>query len=381
MSSTPPTLFERVMKALQPLINLDAPGLVSDIYFSASRPVYVNFHREWFPVAEAVAGAPSEPLTREQLAECITYCTHVNTERSNLMKDLELKLSEVTDFAIDWPAPSSDGAIGASHSKWRLRAHVGHSSLGKSLCVRVLPRCPLPLVTLGFHHSVVELVERPNGLMLVCGATGGGKSTTIAALLDHYCKDHRGHVATLENPIEYVLDSGNLANRLITQQWVGYHTPSWKTGILDTLRDQVDLIVIGEIREIGSLRAAVQVANSGHLVIASTHHDSAVRVLHHLVSLFPALEQDQARRSLAECLIGVLCQNLLPSTNERRPVVPCYELFRSNEESRRLLGSENFSTLDTFLQDNDNCTSWQKCLDELHRRGTITEDTYARYSR
>ena len=376
------TIFEKVMRAIEGLNEPSKPGLVSDIYFNTDSPVYLNWRREWVPIEEVVGSNDNDltrPITRAEMADVIKYCNSSNTERQNLIKDLEKKADSVTDFAIDWPTIEEGKSV--VPNMWRIRAHIGNSNRGKTLCARILPRRPLPFHSLGFPNAVLEAANKRSGLMLVCGTTGGGKSTTIAALIEHYCKNHKGHVATLENPIEYVLDSDVFKNRLVTQQWVGQHTPSWEEGIMGALRDRVTVIVIGEIRELPELRAAIKAANSGHLVIASTHDNSATRVMSNLVNLFPFSEQQQARKTLSNCLIGVLCQDLFPSTHENKPVIPCYELLVNSSQIRTSLVNEDFSVLHSAMDHDEDCTAWDTCLKGLFGNGLISEDVYKRNKR
>ena len=204
----------------------------------------------------------------------------------------------------------------------RLRASAFHHSQGCSLVLRLLPeRCP-QLAALGVPPALPELLNEESGLMLVTGATGSGKSTTLAAMVEHLNQLRQGHILTLEDPVEFIHRSGR---SLIRQREVGTHCPSFADALRVALRQDPDVILIGELRDTETIRLALTAAETGHLVLSTLHTRSAAQAVERLVDVFPAAEKAQVRSQLAGSLIAVLAQKLLPDSQQGR--VALYELL------------------------------------------------------
>ena len=163
--------------------------------------------------------------------------------------------------------------------------------------------------TLGLPLAAGRLVERPRGLILVTGPTGSGKSTTLAALVDKINRERRSHIVTIEDPIEFVHASRRC---IVNQREIGADTKSFASALRHALRQDPDIVMIGELRDLETTRAALATAETGHLVLASLHTNSAAESVHRIVDIFPAHQQDQVRTLLAFVLEGVVTQVLLP---------------------------------------------------------------------
>ncbi|RJT23130.1 type IV pilus twitching motility protein PilT [Buttiauxella izardii] len=204
----------------------------------------------------------------------------------------------------------------------RLRANAFRQLNGYSLALRLLASdCP-KLEVLNVPPLIPELLKSPDGLILVTGATGSGKSTTLAAMVDYLNYQLDGHILTLEDPIEFVHHSQRC---LIQQREPGLHCDSFAAGLRAALREDPDVILLGELRDSETIRLALTAAETGHLVLATLHTRGAAQAVERLVDVFPAEEKNMVRSQLAGSLKAVLAQKLLPDKNGDR--VALYELL------------------------------------------------------
>src|SRR4051812_38272726 len=188
-------------------------------------------------------------------------------------------------------------------AKVRCRVNVLQTSRGVGLVVRLLAPFSATLKRLNLHPSLRRLIERRHGLVLVCGPTGSGKSTTLAALLQEITLSEARHIVTVESPIEYVLTP---RRSLIRQREVGRHTPSVAQALTDALREDPDVLMVGELRDPETMRLTLNAAETGHLVLATLHSSSCAEALQRLVSAFPAESQSAVMAQIADCLVGVV---------------------------------------------------------------------------
>jgi twitching motility protein PilT len=214
------------------------------------------------------------------------------------------------DFAVQ-----TDGGM-------RLRASVFRHVDGVSLVLRLLPESCPQLSSLGAPPAINELLNEKSGLILVTGATGSGKSTTLAAMVDHLNHQRDGHILTLEDPVEFVHHSERC---LIHQREVGAHCGSFSAALRVALRQDPDVILLGELRDTETIRLALTAAETGHLVLSTLHTRGAAQAIERLVDVFPAGEKEQVRSQLAGSLCAVLAQKLLPDKQAGR--VALYELL------------------------------------------------------
>jgi twitching motility protein PilT len=204
----------------------------------------------------------------------------------------------------------------------RLRASAFRHAGGVSLVLRLLPESCPQLTELGVPPAVIELLNEESGLILVTGATGSGKSTTLAAMVDNLNHRREGHILTLEDPVEFIHHSERC---LIHQREVGAHCASFAAALRVALRQDPDVILLGELRDTETIRLALTAAETGHLVLSTLHTRGAPQAIERLVDVFPAGEKDQVRSQLAGSLCAVLAQKLLPDKQGGR--VALYELL------------------------------------------------------
>ena len=189
----------------------------------------------------------------------------------------------------------------------RCRVNVLQTARGVGLAVRLLAPFTATLKSLNLHPALRRLIERKHGLVLVCGPTGSGKSTTLAALLQEVNVSEARHIVTVESPIEYVLTP---RRSLIRQREVGRHTPSVAQALMDAMREDPDVLMVGELRDPETMRLTLNAAETGHLVLATLHSSSCTEALQRLVAAFPPEAQSSVTAQLADCLVGVVAQRL-----------------------------------------------------------------------
>ncbi|HDR2550309.1 type IV pilus twitching motility protein PilT [Enterobacter ludwigii] len=214
----------------------------------------------------------------------------------------------------------------------RLRGSAFKQTSGVSMTLRLLPGVCPQLSVLGVPRVVPELLSSDNGLILVTGATGSGKSTTLAAMVDFLNHHTDGHILTLEDPVEFLYQSERC---LIQQREIGQHSPSFADALRGALRQDPDVILLGELRDSETIRLALTAAETGHLVLATLHTRGAAQAIERLVDTFPAQEKDPVRNQLAGSLRAVLAQKLLPDAQGGR--VALYELLVNTPAAASLI--------------------------------------------
>lgn len=273
---------------------LDYPHLtpyITDMRLQVGSIPWVNVNRKWMPHPEI-----SEPLTSVDLEIFIQETQEINDER-----DLSV-LGRELDFAF------SAEINGVIH---RFRGHESCNYQGMAIDVRVLRSNCQSFVELGFKEYLVDrLIAAKNGLVLIGGPTGSGKSTTLTALVNEFgVKNPGSHIVTLEDPVEYIVQPPDC---LVSQKHVPVHVESFERGIFEAKREKPDLIVIGEMRTKEAIRAAVEAAGSGHLVMATTFADRVPRVLDAIRDAFAPEEHTSLQNRLGYLLRGIVCQALVP---------------------------------------------------------------------
>ncbi len=223
----------------------------------------------------------------------------------------------------------------------RCRINVFETQRGVALAVRLLTGFAATLETLNLHPSLGDLVERSHGLVLISGPTGSGKSTTMAGLVQEINRHEARHIITIEQPIEHRLEP---KKSFIRQREVGRHTPSFEQALLDALREDPDVLVVGEMRRPETIRLTLDAAETGHLVLTTAHSGSTTEALQRVVAAFPPEQQAAVCAQLAECLVAVVCQRLSyrPDLGIRVPVL---EILRGSDAVRSIIRSNKLSRL------------------------------------
>ncbi len=226
----------------------------------------------------------------------------------------------------------------------RLRASAFRQCDGVSLALRLLPEDTPQLAQLDVPPSIPALLESDGGLLLVTGATGSGKSTTLAAMVDHINNHHARHILTLEDPIEFIHRS---RRSLVQQREIGEHCPDFSAGLRAALREDPDVILLGELRDEQSIRLALTAAETGHLVLATLHTRGAYQAIERLLDGFSAAEQGRVRSQLAGSLRAVLAQKLVAARDGGR--VALFELMINIPAVASLIREGKLHQLPTVL--------------------------------
>jgi twitching motility protein PilT len=251
------------------------------------------------------------------------------------------------------------------------RVHAYSTVDGVAAAIRLLPPHAPSLDALHLPIPLDDLVTLPHGMVLVTGASGSGKSTTIAALAQAALHRRSIVLITLEDPIEYVLEAGSTS--LVRRREVGRDVGSFADGLRDALRENPDLLLVGELRDPEAVQMAVTAAETGHLVLSTLHARSAPSAITRLIDAYPAGQQEQARRQLAESLRAVVAQRLLPRA---RPPgrVPAVEVLRVNPAAASLIREGKTSQLGTVMQaaQGEGMVLLERCLANQVKDGLIT---------
>ena len=228
----------------------------------------------------------------------------------------------------------------------RFRGNVYKQRGCVAMAIRQIPYEIHSIEKLGLPSILNRLAERPRGLVLVTGPTGSGKSTTLAAMLDKINRERRGHIITIEDPIEFIHKHRNC---VVNQREVGTDTHSFAAGLKYALRQDPDIILVGEMRDLETISAALTIAETGHLVLATLHTNSAAESVNRIIDAFPSHQQAQVRAQLAFVLEGVVTQTLLPKTKGKGRVVAA-EVMICTPAIRAVIRDEKIHQIYSLMQ-------------------------------
>jgi twitching motility protein PilT len=272
---------------------------------------------------------------------------------------------------------SCDVGVDVAHGG-RARINVFRTSKGLAAAIRFLPRAPRGIDELGFPVPIEDLAMIPNGIVLTTGVTGSGKSTTLAALASVALHRRSIVLVSLEDPIEYVFEAGT--GSLVRQRQIGREVPDFHAGLRDALREDPDVILVGEMRDPESISLALTAAETGHLVLASLHARSAATAVDRIVDAMPPARQTQIRIQLGDALRAVLAQRLLPREGGGR--VLAVEVLRNNAAVANAIREGKTATLRSAMQSGRNAgmIPLERSLASLVRQRAVSLETARRYA-
>jgi len=234
-----------------------------------------------------------------------------------------------------------------------------------------------PFEELNLPPILKDFALRKQGFFLVVGPVGQGKSTTLAAMIDHINATRRENIVTIENPVEYIFED---KNSVINQRAVGVDTKSFESALHSVFRQDVNVIMIGEMRSLETIRTAVTAAETGHLVLSTLHTNNASQTVDRIIDSFPASQQDQIRTQLAGSLQGIFSQRLVPTVSGE--LMPAYEILVKNNAVANLIRDKRTHEIDTVIETGheEGMISMNQSLMALVRAGHITRETAQQYS-
>ncbi len=338
-------------KTIEDIINLLIGQNGSDIHLSAGRKPYVRVSGQLLPLVNYDA------FSQETLLGILEAL--VKTEK----KDLFVKNKEL-DFAY------------ASSSGFRLRGNAFVQRENISIVMRLIPKTET-FQSLNLPEILEDLSLRQQGFFLVVGPVGQGKSTTMSAMVNFINQKKAVHIVTIEDPIEFA----HVDNKsIVDQREVGIDTKSFETALSSVFREDVNVILIGEMRNPETISAAVTAAETGHLVISTLHTNTASQTIDRIIDTFPATQQDQIRVQLANSLLGVFSQRLIPRISGG--MIPAYSLMLNNDAIANLIRERRTHEIDVVIETSSQSgmIDMNRSLLELVRKGEITIENAYQYS-
>ena len=306
------------MEDFQTLIHFAVKKGASDLHLVAGE-------RPFLRIQGALQAIKKEPYTKTQVEKIV----------STLLSQEQLK-----ELAV-----SGDADTGAIIGEISLRVNIHKQATGLALAIRILPKqIPTP-EELGFSEIMKQIPAFENGLVIISGPAGSGKSTTLASLVERMNQTSARHIITLEDPIEYRFTN---QQSLIEQRQLGSDFPSFAKGLRHVLRQDPDVIVVGEMRDPETISLALTAAETGHLVLSTLHAPNAPEVVERIVNIFEGAKQQQILVQLAATLKMVITQQLLPNTEGK--LVAAREILTSTPAVRNAIRQNNLGTLQSAIQ-------------------------------
>ena len=302
---------------------------------------------------------PGTPKLNNAMIESLVFTTLDENQQKILIKDKEFDYSfEFGDLA-------------------RFRVNAFHERGNLAAAFRLIPNKIQNIAELGMPPVVETFADYPRGLVLVTGPTGSGKSTTLAALVDKINREKATHIITIEDPIEFTHKS---QRSVVVQREVHYDTYSFSMALRSALREDPDVVLIGEMRDLETISAAITIAETGHLVFATLHTNSAAQSIDRMIDVFPAHQQPQVRSQLANILMAICSQRLIPAINGGRVVAA--EIMVANPAVRSLIRDGKSHQLDTVIQTgaSHGMQTMDRTLVKMVQAGTINYEDAKDYA-
>ncbi|MCS6944373.1 MAG: type IV pilus twitching motility protein PilT [Sutterellaceae bacterium] len=335
------------------LLAFSVKNKASDLHLSAGLPPMIRVHGD-------VRRINLPPLEHKDVHAMI-YDIMNDSQRKMFDENLEC------DFSFDLPGLA------------RFRVNAFMQDRGAAAVLRTIPSRVLSLEELQAPRVFAEFALKPRGLVLVTGPTGSGKSTTLAAMIDHVNNNVYGHVLTIEDPIEFVHESRKC---VINQREVGPHTLSFSNALRSALREDPDVILVGELRDLETIRLALTAAETGHLVFGTLHTSSAAKTIDRIVDVFPAAEKEMVRAMLSESLVAVISQVLL-KLKDGSGRVAAHEIMVGTPAIRNLIRENKVAQMYSMIQTGSQygMQTLDQCLMDLVRRNIVSPAEARQYAK
>ncbi len=321
----------------------------SDLHITTNSPPQVRVHGQLQPLKEY------PPLTAAQ-TKALAYSVLTDAQKHKFEENLEL------DFSF--------GLRGLS----RFRVNLFNQKGAVGAVFRAIPYEIKSFEELGLPPVVAELCKKPRGLILVTGPTGSGKSTTLATMIDKINRERHEHILTIEDPIEFLHTHKNC---IVNQREVGSDTKSFANALRAALREDPDVVLVGEMRDLETIELALRIAETGHLTLATLHTNSAPSTINRIIDVFPAEQQAQIRVQLSMVLEGIICQTLLPKASGDGRVL-ALEILVLNSAIRNLIREDKIHQIYSMMQTGQEKYGMQtlnQSLATLYHKRLITLET------
>ncbi|PIT62704.1 type IV pilus twitching motility protein PilT [Snodgrassella alvi] len=331
---------------LTDLLAFGVKNKASDLHLSAGLPPMIRVNGDIRRI-----NLPEQ--SAEEVGKMIASIMN-DYQRKDYQQNLE------TDFSFELPNVS------------RFRVNAFNTERGPAAVMRTIPSKVLTLEELRAPAIFQKIAEKPRGLVLVTGPTGSGKSTTLAAMIDYINNNDAGHILTIEDPIEFVHQS---KKSLVNQRELHQHTHSFANALRSALREDPDVILVGEMRDPETIGLALTAAETGHLVFGTLHTTGAAKTIDRIVDVFPAGEKEMVRSMLSESLQAVISQTLL-KTKDGNGRVAAHEIMISTPAVRNLIRENKIAQINSTLQTGQKVgmQTLDQCLQQLLREGRISLD-------
>ncbi|MGI9273565.1 MAG: type IV pilus twitching motility protein PilT [Endozoicomonas sp.] len=328
------------------LLAFSAKQDASDLHLSAGLPPMIRTDGD-------VRRINLPPLDHKQIHSLI-YDVMNDRQRKDYEENLE------TDFSIDVPGVA------------RFRVNAFNQSRGAGAVFRTIPSKVLSMSDLGMGDVFKSIVMKPRGLVLVTGPTGSGKSTTLAAMMDYINDNKYEHILTIEDPIEFLHTPKKC---LVNQREVHRDTHSFSAALRSALREDPDIILVGEMRDLETIRLALTAAETGHMVFGTLHTTSAAKTIDRVIDVFTAEEKDMVRSMLSESLQAVVSQTLLKKTGGGR--IAAHEIMIGTPAIRNLIREDKVAQMYSSIQTGSSLgmQTLDQCLHELVKKGWVSRET------
>jgi twitching motility protein PilT len=324
----------------------------SDLHLQVGIPPMLRIDGTLVPI-------PGYDALDEAKVESLIFAILEEDQKQILLKDKEFDFS----FAF--------GTLG------RFRVNAYHERGNLAAALRLVPNEIKTVSELALPNVISNFADYPRGLVLITGPTGSGKSTTLAALVDKINSERSAHIITIEDPIEFTHRS---KKSVIVQREVHYDTYSFSAALRSSLRQDPDVVMIGEMRDLETISAAITIAETGHLVFATLHTNSAAQSIDRMIDVFPPHQQSQIRTQLASILMAICSQRLIPAIGGGR--VPAAEIMIANPAVRNIIREGKSHQLDAVIQTSSDqgMQTMDRTLSGLVKSGIITYDNAREYA-
>ena len=318
----------------------------SDLHLSAGQPPIIRMDGD---IRRVNLPAMDDKKVHEMIYDIMN-----DRQRRDFEEHLE------ADFSFDVPGVA------------RFRVNAFNQNRGPGAVFRTIPSKVLGLDDLGMGQVFRDIANKPRGLVLVTGPTGSGKSTTLAAMMDFINESKYHHILTIEDPIEFIHTPKKC---LINQREVHRDTHSFSNALRSALREDPDIILVGEMRDLETIRLALTAAETGHLVFGTLHTTSAAKTIDRIIDVFPAEEKSMVRSMLSESLEAVIAQTLLKKNGGGR--VAAHEILIGTAAIRNLIREDKIAQMYSAIQTGNSIgmQTLDQCLQELVKKGLISKDT------